>query len=179
MAGRKIPEHLPAKSLLDIELEEKVYKADFEVATRFHELAKELERFALLGIGAYGFFIAKSKVTPKDLTFAHQFIFVPVVGLLALGVCAWCALICTELNSKCLRLQIDILRLLGRVESGRWGAADEQVANTENLRFKRADQRRMLDRGRRLINVAVKALVVGAVATVLCFVLILLHRAHI
>ncbi len=181
MPRGKIPEHLPAKSLLDIELDEKVYKADFEVATRYHEVAKELERLALLGIGAYGFFMTKSEIPAKHFISATYFhvpvIYVPAIGLVALGVCAGCALICTDLNTLCLKLQLDILRLLDRVRSGRWEAPDEQVANTENLKFNRAYQKRLLWMGKWLIRVAVGGLIVGALATVLCFVLTLWHRA--
>jgi hypothetical protein len=176
MAGGRVPEHLPAKSLKDIELDEDMYKPDFEVSARFDGLARELERLALLGIGAYGFFITKSEVSPSDLL-AHHLV-LPTIGLIALGLSAGCALLCSHWNSKCLKLQVDILRLVGRLESGRWNAPNEKDVNTKNLDAKRADQRQMLGWGRTLMGIAVISLIVGAAATVCCFVLTLLQRVH-
>jgi hypothetical protein len=176
MAGGKIPKHLPAKSLKDIELDEDLYKPDFEVAARFDGLAKELERLALLGIGVYGFFITKSEISPSGLL-AHHYV-LPVVGLIALGISAGCALVCSHGNSMCLKLQLDILRLLGRLESDRWATPNERDINRQDLDFNRAVQKRMLTQGKVLMGVAVFSLIVGAAATVFCFVLTLFERAH-
>jgi hypothetical protein len=177
MFGTKLPEYLPAKTLADFELDEKMYTADFEVSARWDGLARELERLALLGIGAYGFFITKSDVITEDLRRGHHFV-LPAIGLIALGVSAGCALICTHLNSLCLGLQVDILRLVGRMQSGRWNAPNEQDVNKKHLTFKRADQKRMLWQRKALITVAVGALLVGAGATVCCFILTLVQRSQ-
>jgi hypothetical protein len=169
---------VPAKSLKDIELDDKLYKADFELSGRYDTLATELERLALLGIGAYGFFISKAGMDkagpPTNLLIGFaEHRYVALSGLVAFAISAACALYCSYLNSRCLKLQIDILRLLGRGESERWQDADERASNSANLASDRAAQRRMLKQGRDLIFVAIVSLMVGAFATVVSFVLAL------
>jgi hypothetical protein len=174
---------VPSKSLKDIEVDDKLYKADFELSGRYDTLATELERLALLGIGAYGFFFSKAGMDDKGgvpsttlLHFAaHPYL--PSLGLFAFAVSAACALYCSYLNSRCLKLQLDILRLLGRGESDRWQDAGEREANAANLADNRAIQGRMLRRGRDLILLAVVSLIAGASTTVVSFVLAL-FRAH-
>ncbi len=173
-----MPIRLPAKSLKDIEVDERLYKADFDLSGRYDALATELERLALLGIGAYGFFVSKAGMdkvgdpTQALLGFVKHPSF-PSLGLLAFALSAACALYCKYLNSRCLKLQLDILRLLGRGESDRWQVTSEQEANASNLAEFRAIQSRMLRRGRDLIFVAVVSLIIGASATVVSFVLAL------
>jgi len=170
-------EHIPAKSLQDLEIDETLYKADFELSARYDSMAKELQRLALLGIGAYGFFIAKAGMnasgdpTKTLVGFVRHPVF-PVLGLAAFALVAGCALFCSYLNSRCLKLQIDILRLITRIESDRWVEA-EQLVNIAELARNRGTQKRMLELGRELMLVAVVALIVGAVSTVLSFVLAL------
>jgi hypothetical protein len=169
---------LPSKSLKDIKLDDNLYKADFDLSGRYDALATVLERLALLGIGAYGFFVSKAGMdnagdpTQALLGFARHPSF-PSLGLLAFALSAACALYCKYLNSRCLKLQLDILRLLGRGESARWQEASEQEVNADNLAELRAMQASMLRRGRDLIFVAVVSLIVGASATVISFVLAL------
>src|SRR3954454_13431881 len=92
-----------SKSLKDIELDENLYKADFELSGRYDTLATELERLALLGIGAYGFFVSKAGIdkvgdpTDRLLGFVKHPIF-PSLGLLAFALSAACALYCSYLN---------------------------------------------------------------------------------
>jgi hypothetical protein len=169
--------HLPAKSLQDLEIDEKLYKADFELSSRYDSMARELQRLALLGIGAYGFFIAKAGMdtsgdpTRTLLGFVKHPVF-PVLGLLAFALATGCALFCSYLNSRCLKLQVDILRLFTRIESGRWTDAEQNI-NAEKLAEDRAMQKRMLQRARDLMLAAVVAVIVGAVSTVVSFVLAL------
>lgn len=173
---------LPSKSLKDIDLDEQLYKADFELSGRYDTLATELERLALLGIGAYGFFISKAgmdKVTEPNnpiLGFAEHPVF-PSLGVLAFALSAACALYCSYLNSRCLKLQLDILRLLQRGESDRWVEKGERETNAANLAENRVMQGRMLRRGGDLIFLAVVSLITGATATVVGFVFAL-FRAH-
>lgn len=101
----------------------------------------------------------------------------PSLGLLAFAMSAAFALYCKYLNSRCLKFQLDILRLLQREESDRWPDAGEREANAANLAEFRALQGRMLRRGRDLIFVAIVSLIAGASATVVSFVLAL-FRAH-
>ncbi len=173
---------LASKSIKDIELDERFYKADFELSARQDSLAREIERLALLGIGAYGFFISKAGMdkagdpTRALLGFAQHPLF-PSLGLLAFALSAGLALSGGYLNSRCLKYQIDILRLLGREESGRWEEPVEQFQNNANLAENRKTQKRLLNTGRDLIFFAVVALIIGASATVVSFV-IALFSAH-
>lgn len=173
---------LASKSIKDLQIDENLYKADFELSKRYDSLATELERLALLGVGAYGFFISKAGMdkggdpTRALLAFVDHPVF-PALGLFAFAISAACALSCGYLNSRCLKFQIDILRLLGRKESGRWEEPDEQVTNATNLAENRQKQGRLLKLGRELIFLSVVSLIVGASATVISFI-VALFNAH-
>lgn len=175
------PNHLAARSLKDMELSEELYKSDFEISARYDALATELVRLALLGVGAYGFFITKAGME-KDGSASHAlkgFVdhpFIPALGLVALAISVGCALYCRYLNSRCLKLQIDILRLIGRIESGRWSDEDENFVNSKRLGFLRMRQARMLTAGKHLIAVAILCILIGAGATATSFVLALFSK---
>jgi hypothetical protein len=56
---------IPAQSIADLELDEKVYKPDFEITAKYQAFSKELSRIALLGLGVYGFLIKMATDQPS------------------------------------------------------------------------------------------------------------------
>lgn len=56
---------IPAKSLADLELDDKIYKPDLEITDRFQGVSKELVRISLLGLGLYGYLIKTAVDDPS------------------------------------------------------------------------------------------------------------------
>jgi len=78
----------PARSIADLELDDRVYKADFEITNRYQGFSKELVRISLLGLGVYGFLIKEGKAIPA--TEVQKV--VAMCGAVAFALCAACAL---------------------------------------------------------------------------------------
>jgi hypothetical protein len=171
---------LPARSLADLELEEKSYKPDFELTVRFEEFATELERLSLLGIGSYGFLLTtvafdKGQAT-SYLTALTRHPLLLAFGVLAFAVSAGCALFSNFLSTKCLACQLDIVRMLGRLSSDRW-SPEEQEINKQFVRKRQVDQKRGLTWNRLLLFLATLSLIAGALAVASTFALVLFAAA--
>src|ERR1700685_2758135 len=112
---------IPSRSIDDIRLPEDSYKPDFELSKRYQDFAKEIVRFALLGITGYGFLIEKV-IGPEhmaDMAGGISLTFT-LIGLCCLVSSAGLGLYCGQLNKACLLMQVSILRLLQRRHADRW-----------------------------------------------------------
>src|SRR5450432_2127065 len=132
--GSNIRITIPSKSIDDIKLAEDLYKPDFELSKRYSEFAKEITRFALLGIAGYGFLIEKVVGTEHIVVMSrHSVLFCVTLGLLSLASSAGLSLYCSQLNKACLLMQVSILRLLQRRQADRWTnlslSSEQDVAN--------------------------------------------------
>lgn len=173
-----------AARLSDIELPEASYKADFELGKRYGDFAKEMVRFALLGIAGYGFLI-KVILTPvglRDLSVATLLLM--TFGIACLVTSVGLGLYSGELNKTCLGMQITILRLLQRQESKHWTDPDEssvqqveewKQSNTKDLERLRQTQRKNLRRTRWAVRGTVWTLVAGILLTAIAFVVCSIH----
>lgn len=173
----KAPERIPAKSIEDFMLDEKCYKGDFDIQSRWDSAVTELERLSLLGIAAYGFLISgmgleKDSTSPFFVKLqAHPHL--PVIGILCFAMAASCALVCNVLSCKCMRWQIDILRAFERYGSDRWGETEKtKILNW--ARYLQGQQKEQLLWNRGLLASSTIFLAAGAVATALTFAAILL-----
>jgi hypothetical protein len=179
---------VPSKSIEDIKLPEDAYEADFELSERYQNFAKEIVRFALLGIAGYGFLVEKV-IGPEHLAEVAGGITLTltVVGLISLVSSAGFGLYCGQLNEACLRMQVSILRLLQRRHADRWtnpalsSAADVETwkaANEGDLAALREGQAANLARAHTVQRVTVWLLIVGVMATAGVFVRCLYLKEH-
>lgn len=113
---------VPARSIHDLEFDEKVYKPDLEITDRCQVFSNELVRISLLGLGAYGLLIKMvAGETGKEFLKAlreHQLL--AIIGVVAFAICAGCGLLHGFLFTKFLRYQLVISRYFGRLEGTRW-----------------------------------------------------------
>jgi hypothetical protein len=172
---------VPVKGIADLELDEKVYKPDFEITAKFQAFSKELVRIAFLGIGAYGVLIkmatedsASKQRFMQSLQQYHHLLFA-VAGVVAFAICAACALFHGLLASKCLAHQLNISRHLGRLESDRWADSDKELSRAYIKRQQTA-QKSGLRIGSVLFFTATLSLAVGAASVAFCSVLVLLNK---
>src|SRR5579864_1465304 len=114
----------PARTIADLELDEKVYKPDFEISSRYQAFSKELVRISLLGLGVYGFLIKLASEQKLAVTQSEKI--VGLCGLFAFAISAGCALLHGVLSSRCLGHQLVISRYLGRLEGDRWDEGHKQ-----------------------------------------------------
>jgi hypothetical protein len=164
---------IAAKTIADLELDEKVYKPDFEIATRFQGFSKELVRISLLGLALYGSLV-KLAIERGFAAMPLQKI-VGLCGLVAFAVCAGCALWHGLLSSRCLHHQLVISRYFGRLERGRWDECAKE-AFREEIRRQQMEQRAVLITGNWYLVVATGTLIVGAAMVCLCSILVLFRR---
>lgn len=155
----------PAKTIADLELDEKVYKADFEISGKFQSFSKELVRISGLGLGVYGFLI-KSGFEQRFLATTAQKIMASG-GVAAFAICAACALLHGFMSSQCLGHQLVISRYFGRLEGSRW---DEHLKETfrQEIRRQQVQQRSVLILGNRLLLAATISLMCGAGLVAIC-----------
>jgi hypothetical protein len=169
----------PAKTIDDLELDDKVYKPDFEITTRFQGFSKELVRISLLGLGVYGFLIKLAADEPgPERRLMHALQGHPVLaagGVAAFALCSACALIHGFMSNQCLGHQLVISRYFGRLKGDRW---DERMKDAfrEEIRRQQKEQRVVLIRGNRFLVAATFSLIVGASFVAMCSALVLLNR---
>lgn len=169
----------PAKTIADLELEDKVYRADFEITSKFQAFSQELVRISLLGLGVYGFLIKLATDEPgPQQRFLHAMQGHNILvgcGVSAFAICAACALMHGFMATRCLGHQLVISRYFGRLEGDRWDEPQKECFRTE-IRRQQSEQRVVLIRGNRLLLAATFALIFGAGATALCSSLVLFGR---
>jgi hypothetical protein len=159
----------PARSIADLELDEKVYKADFEITNKFQSFSKELVRISLLGLGVYGFLIKLGgELGPQRLIQVTETQkVVALFGAVAFAICAGCALMHGFMSSQCLGHQLVISRYFGRLEGNRWDEHHKELFR-EEIRRQQAEQKNVLIRGNRLLLLATISLIVGTLLVALC-----------
>jgi hypothetical protein len=159
---------IAAKTIADLELDEKVYKPDFEITSKFQSFSKELVRISLLGLGVYGFLIksvGKHYVTPFQKI-------VGLLGVVAFATSAACALWHGLLSSRCLHHQLVISRYFGRLEGDRWDECAKEAFRVE-IRRQQMEQRAVLTSGNWYLLAATGSLIAGAGMVCLCSILVL------
>jgi hypothetical protein len=167
----------PARTLADLELEDKVYKADFEISSRFQSLSKELVRISLLGLGVYGFLLKLATDTASSgvyLLALQKDKYVVLGGTVSFAICAAGALLHSFLSNQCLGHQLVISRYFGRLEGNRWDERQKEHFR-EEIRRQQKSQRTVLIFGNRCLLLATLALICGAVLTAVCSGLMLFH----
>jgi hypothetical protein len=169
----------PARTIADLELEDKVYRPDFEITGKFQAFSQELVRISLLGLGVYGFLIklATDEPAPQQ-RFLHAMQGHKILagcGVAAFAICAACALTHGFMATRCLGHQLVISRYFGRLEGDRWDELHKDSFRVEIQRQQR-EQRTVLMRGNRLLLVATLALIFGAGLTALCSGLVLFGK---
>src|ERR1039457_4288774 len=96
---------IAAKTIADLELDETMYKPDFEITEKFQGFSKELVRISLLGLGVYGFLIklgTEEKGTAQKFLMAlQQHKFLAGTGVAAFALCAGCALFHGYETARC------------------------------------------------------------------------------
>jgi hypothetical protein len=164
---------IPARKLIDISLEEAAYKPDFEITERFQRFASELSRLSLLGLGLYGLLLAhgaESKgsvsATLLDATLSHKTALASSLFLFGLG--ALFALGNSFYATRCLNLQLAIVRFLHRLDLDHW-STEEKVAIRKMIEEKQADQKSILTIGFRCLLTATVSLALGAMVVACVF----------
>jgi hypothetical protein len=170
---------IPARTIADLELDEKMYKPDFELTGKYQAFSKELGRIALLGLGIYGFLI---KIGTEGNVDAGRFLralqqnrTLAGAGVIAFAVCAGCSLFHGFLASKCLGYQLVIIRYFNRLEGDRWDVGAHEMFRTI-IQQRQSEQRFIMTCGNLLLLIATVALIAGAVLIALCSVLVILGK---
>jgi|ERR1017187_97678 hypothetical protein len=167
---------IAAKTIADLELDEKMYKPDFEITEKFQGFSKELVRISLLGLGVYGFLIklgTEEKGTAQKFLMAlQQHKFLAGTGVAAFALCAGCALFHGYETARCLAYQLIIARYLNRLEGDRWSPQDKDRFR-DVIKEKQRCQKGVVKVGTVLLFTATTSLVVGAVLVAVCSVLVL------
>jgi hypothetical protein len=166
---------IPARSLVDVELSEETFKADFDLTSFYQAFSAELLRLSLLGIAGYGFLL--SELLPKqegfsanlwDIDNSERYTWMLGIGVVCLGLSAAAALAHRFFSTDCLSHQITILRLLKRSASPNW-TEEERKIDVERLGRERDEQHADLRRCRRLLVASASLLFLGAIAVALTF----------
>jgi hypothetical protein len=148
---------IPAQSIADLELDEKVYKPDFEITAKYQAFSKELGRIALLGLGVYGFLIKMATDQPsierEYLAVIREHRYLAVSGVAAFAVSPACALMHGFLATKCLGHQLVISRYFGRLEGCRWPERDKTLFR-QVIQYQQKAQHKVLRWGTGLLLVA-------------------------
>ncbi len=175
--SREIPP-VPARFIADLELDDKVYKPDFELTTRYQGFSKELTRISLLGLGIYGFLLKWGEGVSGNNPVVHTMALHPLVsaaGIVGFAVCAICGLFHGFFGTKCLGYQLVISRYFGRLEGDRWDDEKKSVFR-EIIKTQQRKQRRILRIGNWLLWTSTVALGFGAVFVAICSSLVLFRR---
>jgi|HubBroStandDraft_6_1064221.scaffolds.fasta_scaffold56074_3 hypothetical protein len=165
----------PARSIADLELEDKVYRPDFEISSKFQALSKELVRISLLGLGVYGFLLKLATDTPSGgvyLRALQKDKYIVLGGTVAFAICAAGGLLHSFLSNQCLGHQLVISRYFGRLEGNRWDERQKEHFR-EEIRRQQKSQRSVLIFGNSCLLLATIALICGAVLTAVCSSLML------
>jgi hypothetical protein len=156
----------PAKTIADLELDDKVYKPDFEITSKFQGFSKELVRISLLGLGFYGFLIRLASEQRIHATRIQEI--VGLCGVGAFAISAGCGLVHGLMTSQCLGHQLVISRYLGRLEGNRWDEHHKEDFR-EEIRRQQKEQKIVLIQGNRFLLVATLALIIGALLIAVLF----------
>lgn len=111
-----------AKSLLDVDIPESAWKADFDIVDRYQCLGNELMRIALLGLAGFGFLI--KEILPKDKPLAESCSLLMLIASLFIIACIACVLFHRFKSTECLYCQILIMRSLKRLENNHWNEVE-------------------------------------------------------
>ncbi|HEY0059484.1 MAG TPA: hypothetical protein VGB56_10120, partial [Flavisolibacter sp.] len=107
-----LPTRPGGRFLKDIELDEKIWKPDFDIVSRYQSFETEIIRLSLLGIAGYGFLISQIKMPDPAQLFGilKQEKGFLMFGLVTLGLSLAIALAHRFLSTSCLFYQVNILR---------------------------------------------------------------------
>src|SRR6267142_2179558 len=158
---------IPARTIADLELEERVYKPDFEITARYQAFSKELVRISLLGLAVYGFLIKLGTEQSSILDALRKHSIIAALGVVAFASCAAFALIHGFLATKCLGYQLIISRYFARLEGDRWEEKSKESFRGI-IRQKQREQKSILQVGNSSLLVATIALIGGATMVALC-----------
>lgn len=164
-----VKRRIAARKLIDVEIPDSSWKADFDIVERYQSFANEMMRISLLGIAGYGFLI--KEICMKD----PRFYSLLQVLKSTVGIGASCLLISLGLSlahrffsTNCLYYQVQIMRGLKRLENTHW--SDEEK-NTESIFIEnsRRKQRRISNTSHIILVIASVAFVFGFLCVILSF----------
>jgi hypothetical protein len=174
--SKKPTSSYPEESTADYALDEKIYKADFEIASRCQGISKELLRISLAGLGVFAFLIKFASLeSPSAISQAPWYQKASALGsLFSFAVCAALALYSSYTTSQCLDHQLIICRYFGRIESDRW---DERMKHLfgEQIRHERGEQLRTTQLGQMALIGSTLSLMSGALCVAICCSIVLLQ----
>jgi len=107
-----------AKSLADVEIDESVWKPDFDIVDRYQCLGDELIKFGLLSFAGFGFLI--QEILPKGKPLPETCTTLMLIASLLIVGCVILALFHRFNSTECLYCQILIMRSLKRLENKHW-----------------------------------------------------------
>lgn len=163
---------LPARSLEDLSIPFDAMNLDNELAKRSDEAAIDLAKWALLGIGGYGFLL-KEMVLPNSagLLACQRYAGFFITGASLLAAAAAFALGSKERLIRCAVLQMYILRSLKKLGNGGWSEQEAAVLK-KDLASYRTVQKKNITIASLWLRLAHGCLAAGAVVTVICFGLV-------
>lgn len=171
---------IPARSLVDVELPEQAFRADFELTSLYQAFSGELVRLALLGIAGYGFLLSELIVKDASPTsffgVLQRYSFILGVGVVCLGLSTAAALAHRFFSTDCLSHQVTILRLLKRSGSPNW-TEEERKADADRMSQERDEQHQDLRRCRWLLIASASLLFLGAISVAFTFAAVLFSKA--
>lgn len=165
---------IPARSLDDLSIPDDAMRIDNELAKRSDESAMDLAKWALLGIAGYGFLLKEMALPNRaGLLTCQKYAVFLITGASLLALAAAFALGSKERLIRCAVYQMNILRSLKKLGNGGW--SEQQTATLHNdLTRYRTEQKKNIVIASRCLRLAHFLLAAGAIATVVCFVLIIL-----
>jgi len=167
---------LAARTIADFQVDSKDYQVDLDLSSRGAELNTEIERLSLLGVGAYGFLLIHVAMNGGQPTsymgLLKQHPRLLTSGIACFALAGACALFANFLSSNCVRWQVDILRMFGRLASDRWNA-DEQAVNLAFAKSRQATQGFWLRVSWVSLFVSTLLLGTGAIVTAIVFAKVL------
>jgi hypothetical protein len=169
-AINKLPTRPGGKFLKDIELDEKMWKPDFDIVSRYQSFETEIIRLSLLGIAGYGFLISQIEMPDRRQMFQtlKEQKGVLLFGLITLGLSLTIALAHRFLSTSCLFHQINILRGLKRLENEHW-TEEEKNDERKRIEITRLIQRRTSRTCHYSLMVAAGLLGIGLIMVVIAF----------
>jgi hypothetical protein len=172
MVSREFPS-LPARSLEDISVPEDATRIDNDLAMRSDAAAMDLAKWALLGIAGYGFLL-KEMALPSSggLLACQRYAYFLIAGCSLFAGSAALALFSKERLVRCSVYQMYILRSLKKLGNGGW-SENETALLTQDLASYRAAQKKNILLASSCLRLAHGFLAFGAIATVVCFGLVL------
>jgi hypothetical protein len=179
----------PAKDITDIQLEDKIYKADFEIAEKYSSYSSEIIRLTLLGIAGYGFIISDILMKLKEIAskatgisvetynLPLHVIALAAVGIFAFGVSLGLSLYHRFKITSCLYDQILISRSLLRLKNSHWTEAEKEHEK-KVLEKVREYQKIEAKRYENILGWASKSLFTGFASVILLFFLVVINAFY-